>query len=39
VNLPLRIYKVEHETMGIFEMFIVSIEPDNFGSRFEAIFG
>jgi hypothetical protein len=39
VYLPQRIYNIEHETMGILEIFIVSIEPDNLGSRFEAIFG
>jgi hypothetical protein len=36
--LPQRSYMFEHETLGIFEMFIVPIEPDEHGPRYEAIF-
>jgi len=35
---PQRIYKVEHERMGSFGLFLVPIGPDADGMRYEAIF-
>jgi hypothetical protein len=38
VLLPQRIYKMEHEEIGNFELFLVPIGPDEKGLRYEAIF-
>jgi hypothetical protein len=38
VLLPQRIYRMEHEEIGVFELFIVPIGPDEKGLRYEAIF-
>jgi hypothetical protein len=37
-RLPQRIYRFEHEPMGVIEMFIVPIGPDEIGMRYEAVF-
>jgi hypothetical protein len=36
--LPQRIYRLEHEAMGTLDLFLVPIEPDPQGARFEAVF-
>ncbi len=36
--LPQRIYRLEHEAIGTFEIFLVPIGPDQAGTRYEAIF-
>ena len=36
--LPQRIYRMEHDTIGAFELFIVPIGPDAEGMRYEAVF-
>ena len=36
--LPQRIYRVEHEAIGSFELFLVPIGPDGAGMRYEAVF-
>ncbi len=36
--LPQRIYRMEHDRIGSFELFIVPIGPDEKGLRYEAIF-
>ena len=36
--LPQSIYRVEHETMGTLEIFLVPIGPDAQGMRYEAVF-
>lgn len=36
--LPQRIYRVENEHMGAFELFLVPLKPDQDGMRYEAIF-
>ena len=36
--LPQRTYKMEHDQIGSFELFIVPIGPDERGLRYEAIF-
>jgi hypothetical protein len=36
--LPQRIYKLEHPTLGVLEIFLVPIGPDDAGMRFEAVF-
>ena len=33
-----RIYKLEHEKLGTFELFLVPIGPDKDGMRYEAVF-
>ena len=38
VLLPQRIYKMEHDQIGSFELFLVPIGPDEKGLRYEAIF-
>jgi hypothetical protein len=38
VLLPQRIYRLEHATLGAFELFIVPLGPDAQGLRYEAIF-
>jgi hypothetical protein len=35
---PQRIYRVEHERMGSFDLFLVPIGPDAAGMRYEAVF-
>jgi hypothetical protein len=37
--LPQRIYRVEHEAIGTFDLFLVPLGPDPVGMRYEAIFG
>ena len=39
VVLPQAIYRLEHETLGAFELFVVPIGPDGQGMRYEAVFG
>jgi hypothetical protein len=36
--LPQRIYKIEHEKLGVLELFLVPIGPDQEGQRFQAVF-
>lgn len=36
--LPQHIYRMEHPKIGIFELFLVPIGPDDKGLRYEAIF-
>lgn len=36
--LPQGIYRVEHETMGTLEIFLVPIGPEAQGMRYEAVF-
>ncbi len=36
--LPQRIYRLRHDGMGDFELFLVPIGPDSEGMRYEAIF-
>ena len=36
--LPQRVYRMEHEEIGSFELFLVPIGPDEKGLRYEAIF-
>jgi hypothetical protein len=36
--LPQRIYRLEHPTLGAFELFLVPLEPDAGGARYEAVF-
>ena len=38
VVLPQQIYRVEHDAIGAFELFLVPIGPDQSGMRYEAIF-
>jgi hypothetical protein len=38
VVLPQRIYRVEHDAIGAFDLFLVPIGPDGAGMRYEAIF-
>jgi hypothetical protein len=38
ILLPQRIYRMEHDRIGIFELFIVPIGPDEKGLRYESIF-
>jgi hypothetical protein len=35
---PQRIYAVEHDELGGFEIFLVPIAPDEAGARYEAVF-
>jgi hypothetical protein len=37
--LPQRIYRIEHDDLGSFELFLVPIAADRDGRRYEAIFG
>jgi hypothetical protein len=37
--LPQRIYPFEHDALGVFELFIVPIGPDESGMQYEAVFG
>ncbi len=36
--LPQMIYKVEHDRLGAFELFLVPLGPDGQGMRYEAVF-
>ncbi|HEX2325126.1 MAG TPA: hypothetical protein VHQ00_06980 [Chloroflexota bacterium] len=36
--LPQRIYRLRHDRLGAFEVFLVPIGPDAVGMRFEAVF-
>ena len=38
VLFPQRIYRMEHDKIGSFELFLVPIGPDEKGLRYEAIF-
>lgn len=38
VVLPQRTYRMEHADIGVFEIFLVPIGPDEKGPRYEAIF-
>jgi hypothetical protein len=35
--LPQRIYRLEHDALGSFELFLVPLEPDAQGTRYEAV--
>jgi hypothetical protein len=37
--LPQRTYRVEHDALGTFDLFLVPIGPDAEGMRYEAVFG
>jgi hypothetical protein len=37
--LPQRIYPLENQDLGAFELFIVPIGPDQTGMQYEAVFG
>jgi hypothetical protein len=39
VPLPQRIYRLEHDRLGAFDLFLVPIGPDAVGMRYEAVFG
>ncbi len=39
VVLPQRIYRMEHDGIGAFDVFLVTIGPDGTGMRYEAVFG
>ena len=36
--LPQRIYRLEHARLGAIDLFIVPLEPDAAGARYEAVF-
>lgn len=36
--LPQRIYRVEHESLGALDLFLVPLGPDAVGERYEAVF-
>ena len=36
--LPQRIYRIEHDQIGAFDLFLVPIGPDQLGLRYEAVF-
>lgn len=36
--LPQQIYRLEHDQMGVLEIFLVTIGPDAEGMRYEAVF-
>ena len=36
--VPQRIYRVEHDRLGAFDLFLVPIGPDGEGMRYEAVF-
>lgn len=38
VLLPQRIYRMQHDKIGSFELFLVPIGPDEKGLRYEAVF-
>ena len=35
---PQAVYRVEHDTLGVLEIFLVPIGPDEIGMRYEAVF-
>ena len=37
-SLPQRTYRMEHARIGVFEIFLVPIGPDEKGPRYEAVF-
>ena len=37
--LPQGIHRLEHETLGALDLFLVPIGPDEAGMRYEAVFG
>jgi hypothetical protein len=37
--LPQGIHRLEHEVLGVLELFLVPIGPDEAGMRYEAVFG
>jgi hypothetical protein len=37
--VPQRIYRLENERLGAFELFIVPVGPDESGMQYEAVFG
>lgn len=37
--LPQHIYRLEHDEVGVLELFLVPIGPDAHGMRYEAVFG
>jgi hypothetical protein len=37
-HLPQRIYRLRHDRLGAFELFLVPIGPDAVGMRYEAVF-
>ena len=37
-HVPQGIYGIEHEALGLLELFLVPIGPDEVGMRYEAIF-
>ncbi len=38
IVVPQRIYGLEHDALGAFELFLVPIGPDEVGMRYEAVF-
>jgi hypothetical protein len=36
--VPQGIYKLDHDALGSFELFLVPLEPDANGARYEAVF-
>jgi hypothetical protein len=36
--LPQRIYRVEHESLGALDLFLVPLGPDEVGQRYEVVF-
>ncbi len=36
--LPQRIYQIEHDEIGTFDLFLVPVGPDQAGQRYEAVF-
>jgi hypothetical protein len=38
VYAPQRTYRLEHRTLGAFDLFLVPIGPDDRGMRYEAVF-
>jgi hypothetical protein len=38
-TLPQGVHRVRHDAIGSFELFLVPIEPDADGPRYEAVFG
>lgn len=38
VILPQRIYRLEHDEMSSFDLFLVPVGPDQAGQRYEAVF-
>jgi hypothetical protein len=36
--LPQTTYRVEHDALGSFDLFLVPLQPDRGGARYEAVF-